>query len=71
MQPILKRDYKVTWHNIFTCFDLALHLADQKCCIVGTVLQNKRELPEDAKAKKQHYETTLFTSSQTASAAMI
>ena len=51
MQSLSKLGYKATWNNFFTSLDLALHLADQKCCIVGTVRQNKKELPEVGKTK--------------------
>ena len=37
MQPIFKRGYNVTCDNFFTSLDVALHLAEQKCSIVGTV----------------------------------
>ena len=52
MQPISKLGYKATCDNFFTSLDFALHLANQKCCIVGTVRQNKKELPEVAAAQK-------------------
>ena len=51
MLPIFKRGYNVTCVNFFTNLDVALHLADQKCSMVGTVRQNQRELPEAAKKK--------------------
>ena len=50
MQPISKLGYKATCDNFFKSLDFALHLADQKCCIVGTVRQNEIELPEVAAA---------------------
>ena len=66
MQPILKRGYNVTCDNFFTSLDITLRLAEQKCSIVGTVRQNRRELPQAAKRKQQQYETSLFTFTQTA-----
>ena len=51
MQPIFKRGYNVTYDNFFTSLDVALNLADQKCGMVGTVRQNRKELPEAAKKK--------------------
>ena len=52
MQPISKLGYKATCDNFFTSLDFALHLANQKCCIVGTVRQNEKKLPEVAAAQK-------------------
>ena len=37
MQPIFKCCYNVTCDNFFTSLDVALHLANQKCSMVGTV----------------------------------
>ena len=66
MQLIFKRGYSVTCDNFFTRLDAALHLANQKCSIVGTLRQNRRELPETSKKKQQQHETSLFSSTQTA-----
>ena len=66
LQPIFKRDYNVTCDNFFTSLDVAQRLAEQKCSIVGTVLQNRRELPQAAKTRQQQHETSLFTLRQTA-----
>ena len=66
MQPIFKCGYNFTCDNFFTSLDVALRLAEQKCSIVGTVRQNRRDLPQAAKRKQQHHETFLFTYTQTA-----
>ena len=66
MQPIFKRGYNVTCDNFFTSLDVAQRLAEQRCSIVGTVRQNRRELPQAAKTKQQQHETSLFTLRQTA-----
>ena len=50
MQPIFKRGCNITCDNFFTSLDIALHLADQKCSMVRTVRQNRKELPEKAAA---------------------
>ena len=65
MQPIFKRGYNVTCDNFFTRLDVALHLADQKCSNVGTVRQNRRELPKATKKKQQQHKSSLFSSTQT------
>ena len=52
--------------NFFKSLDVALRLAEQKCSIVGTVRQNRRELPQAAKRNQQQHETSLFTFTQTA-----
>ena len=49
MQPIFKRGYNVTFENFFISLDVNPGLAEQKCSIVGTVRQNRRELPQAAK----------------------
>ena len=66
MQPIFKRGYNVTCDNFFTSLDVALHLIEQRYCIVGTVRQKRRELPQAAKRKQQQHKTFLFTFTQTA-----
>ena len=66
MQPIFKRGYNVTCDNFFTSLDVALRLAEQKCSIVGTARQNRREPPQAAKRQQQQYKTSLFTFIQTA-----
>ena len=43
-----------------------LHKNKQKCSIVGTVRQNRRELPQASKRKQQQHKTSLFTCIQTA-----
>ena len=48
LQLIFKRGYYVICNNFFTRLDVALHLADQICCNVATVRQNRRKLPEAA-----------------------
>ena len=67
MQPIFKSGYNVTCDNFFTSLDVALRLAKQKCSIVGTVRQNRRELPQAATKKQQQHETSLFTTTQSES----
>ena len=66
MQPIFKRGYNVTCDNFFTRLDVTLHLANQKCSNVGTVRQNRRELPEASEKRQQQHETSLFACTQTA-----
>ena len=65
MQTIFKRGHNVTYDNFFTSLNIPLRLAQQKCSIVGTGRQNRRELPQAAKRKQQQHETSLFTSTQT------
>ena len=71
MQPIFKRGYNETCDNFFTSLDVALHLANQKCSMVGTVRQNRRKLPEAAKKKQPQHETSLFASTQTTTVTLI
>ena len=71
MQTIFKRGYSVICDNFFTSLNVALHLAEQKCSIVGTARQNCRELPQAAKRKQQRHKTSLFTFTQTAVVTLI
>ena len=66
MQLIFKRGYNVTCDNFFTSLDVALRLTEQKCSIVGTVRQNRKELPQAAKRQQQQYEISLFAFTRTA-----
>ena len=60
MQALFKHGYNVTCDNFFTYLDVALRLANEKCSVVGTIRQNRRELPQAAKAKQQLHKTTNF-----------
>jgi len=60
MRPHFKHGYNVTCDNFFTSLDLAVRLTKEKCSLVGTIRQNRRELFQAAKAKQQLHETTLF-----------
>ena len=60
MKPLFKHGYNATCDNFFTSLDVATHLAKEKCSLVGTIRQNRRELPQAAKVKQQLHETTLF-----------
>ena len=41
MAPLLQRGYNVTCDNYFTSLGLALKVVEKKCCLVGTLCQNK------------------------------
>ena len=60
MQLLFMHGYNVTCDHFFTSLDVAVCLAKKKCSIVGTICQNRRELPRAAKAKQQMQETTIF-----------
>jgi len=45
MRPLFKHGYNVTCDNFFTFLDLAVRLAKEKCSLVGSIRQNRRELP--------------------------
>ena len=59
--------YNVTCDNFFTSLDVAQRLAEQKCSIVGTVRQNRRELPPTCKKNQKLHETSIFTRTQSGS----
>ena len=52
MRPLFKHGCNVTCDDLFTSLDLALHVAKENCNLVGTILQNRRELPQAAKVKQ-------------------
>jgi len=60
MWPLFKHGCNTTCDNFFTSLDLAVHLAKERCSIVSTIRQNRRELSQAAKTKQQLHETTLF-----------
>ena len=50
----------VTCNNFFTSLDLALRLEEKRCSLVGTIRQNRKEILEECKVKKQLHETEVF-----------
>ena len=60
MEPNFKHGCNVTCDNFFTSLDVVVRLAKEKCSLVSTIRQNRRELPQAAKAKQQLHETTIF-----------
>ena len=47
MATLFQRGYNVTCDNHFTSLVLALKLIEKKCGLVGTLRQNRREVPEE------------------------
>ena len=60
MAPLFQQGYNVTCDNYFISLGLALKLAEKKCSLVGTLRQNRREVPEECKKKKELHETEVF-----------
>ena len=60
MAPLFQQGYSVTCDNYFTSLGLALKLAEKKSSLVGTLRQNRREVPEECKNKKELHETKVF-----------
>ena len=54
MAPLFQRSYNVTCDNYFTSFGLALKLVKKKCSLVGTLHQNRKEVPEECKKKRNY-----------------
>ncbi|XP_015430868.1 PREDICTED: piggyBac transposable element-derived protein 3-like [Dufourea novaeangliae] len=52
MEPYMGRGRTVTTDNFFTSLSLATQLVTKRTSLVGTVRQNKRELPNLAKSKQ-------------------
>ena len=60
MAPFFQQGYNVTCGNYFTLLGLALKLVEKKCSFVGTMRQNRKEVPEKCKKKKKLHETEVF-----------
>ena len=60
MAQLSQQGYNVTCDNYFTSLGLALKLAEKKCSLVGTLRQNRRDVPEECKKKKELHETEVF-----------
>ena len=60
MAPLLGQEYNVTCDNFFTSLDLVLRLEEKRCSVVGTIRQNRKEIPEECKVKRQLRETEVF-----------
>ena len=46
MALLFQRGYNVTCDNYFTALGLALKLVEKKCSLIGTLRQNRREVPK-------------------------
>jgi hypothetical protein len=60
-QPISGQDRggrNVTTNNFFTSFDLANQQKNKKLTLVGTLKQNKREIPQEFKPARQRDENS-------------
>ena len=60
MAPLFQWGYNVTCNNYFALLGHVLKIIKKKCSLVGTLHQNRRELPEECKKKKELHETELF-----------
>ena len=60
MSPLFKKGYNVTCDNYFTSLDLTLRLAEQHCSLVGTIRQNRREVPTVLKETQPLHESTIL-----------
>ena len=60
MAPVFQRGYNVMWDNYFTLLGLDLKLVKKKYSLVGTLRQNRREVPEECKKKKELHATEVF-----------
>lgn len=60
MEPLLNKGYNVTCDNFFTSLKLAKLLLEKKTSLVGTIRENRREIPQEAKQKLKLNETKIF-----------
>ena len=59
MAPLFQQGFNVTCDNYFTSLGLALKV-EKKCNLVQTLSQNRTEVPEERKKKKELHETEVF-----------
>ena len=59
MMPLFKKCHNVTSDNYFTSLDLCLRLAKQGCSLVGTILSNQRERPNNLQETCSLHNTTI------------
>ena len=60
MAPLFQQGYNVTCDNYFTSLGLALKLVEEKCSLVRILRQNRTEISEECKKKKELHETEVF-----------
>ena len=60
MALLFQRDCNATSDNYFILLIFALKLVEKKCSYVGTLRQNRREVPEEWKNKKELHEIEAF-----------
>lgn len=63
MKPLFNMGYNVTCDNFFSSLDLCQKLQQKKCSLVGTLRQNRREIPAAAKKKQELHDTQAFSHS--------
>ena len=66
MKPLFKHGC-----DNFTSLEVAARLAKEKCCLVGTIRLNCRELPQAANVKQQLHDTTLFKTTTSSTSATL
>ena len=60
MAPLFQRGFNVTCDNYFISVGFALKLVEKKCSLVGTLRENRREVPGKCKKKKELHKTKVF-----------
>lgn len=60
LSPVFKKGYHVTCDNFFTSLPLARKLLVEKCSLLGTMRQNRRELPLEIRQKHDLFATTVL-----------
>ena len=60
MNPLFGGGYNVICDNYFSSLKVSNSLMENKCSFVGTVRQNRRELPREALVKQDVYDTKIF-----------
>lgn len=64
MEPYLNKGYNICTDNFFTNVKLADNLVAKSTSIVGTIRENKRELPPAARSKMALHDSKFFQSGQ-------
>ena len=60
MSPLFKKGYNVTCDNYFMSLDFTCQLAKQHRSLVGTIRQNRREVPTVLKEIQPFHESTIL-----------
>ena len=62
MTLLFKQGFNVACDNYFTSFDLSMRLAKRQCSLMGTIISNRREIPNFLKERRMLQDTLILHS---------